>query len=209
MQQHHTMTVTVSAGGEIKVDVVYRDRVPDLLSGFTAEVQGQARRFLWWPNAYERKLWRAARGMPFWARATIRQHILHERAERIQARMNAREEVRREREQRRQARLSAKREVAEPHPVIEPIPKARPIPALAVQRDPSPTIQPVPVELTIPNQVTPARLPSRLVGGDRHASGSAWQSPVGCQRTLTERLAQDHQTPVAAPWKVLARGRGR
>lgn len=210
MQQHHTMTVTVSAGGEIKVDVVYKDRVPDLLSGFTADVQRLAKRFLWWPNAYERKLWRAARGMPFWARATIRQHILRERAERIQARLDARAEARRQRDLQRQAKLLAVRKVAEPRPILAAASTPQPVPVIDAPRPGFPVALPEPVALTRADEPVPATIPpSLLLGGGRHGAGSAWRVPVGCQRTLTQQLAEDHHVPQAVPWQVVTRGRGR
>lgn len=111
-------------------------------------MQRLAKRFLWWPNAYERKLWRAARGMPFWARATIRQHILRERAERIQARLDARAEARRQRELQRLAKLLAVRKVAEPRPILAATSTPQPVPVIDAPRPGFPVALPEPVALT-------------------------------------------------------------
>jgi len=75
----------VSGKGELDVKVHFRGQVPDLLSRFSDEVRARAQRFVWWKSRYERRLLRAIRLMPEWAKETVRQHILHERAVRIEA----------------------------------------------------------------------------------------------------------------------------
>lgn len=120
MQQHHSMDVTVTGDGEIAVKVQYRSRTPDLIGKFSAEVQRLAMRPFRWPNPYERKLHRAARHMPPWARETVRQHILHERATRIEAQLQRIARKRAERERYRVARLQATRTVAEEEKRPEP-----------------------------------------------------------------------------------------
>mgnify|MGYP001180937468 FL=1 len=110
MQRDHELNITVRSGGGIDVKVVYRDKVPDLLAGFSEEARRRARRWSWMPTADERRLWRATRGMPRWARETVRQHILRERAERIEAKLRDKAERAAERQAQRQARMEAVRE---------------------------------------------------------------------------------------------------
>ncbi|MEQ1716953.1 MAG: hypothetical protein ABL907_13355 [Hyphomicrobium sp.] len=98
MVQHHQMDISVTAGGEVSVKLHYRDAVPDLTSRFSEAVQKRAQRLFWWRSGYERKLWKAAREMPPWARETVRQHILHERASRIEAKLKRLEAKRLQRE---------------------------------------------------------------------------------------------------------------
>lgn len=107
MQQHHQMDVTVSGNGELSVKVHYRDHVPNLLARFSDEVRKRASRFVWWKTRYERKLLKKNRDLPDWAKATIRQHLLHERAVRIESRMQRQADLRRLKDQRRVVRIDA------------------------------------------------------------------------------------------------------
>ena len=180
MLPHHTLDISVRPGGEIKVEVHYKGRVPNLLERFSRDVQLKARNWLQLPSAYERKLWRAARGMPFWARETIRQHILQERAERISARMQRVAENREEKIRRRAARVVAVRKVT----------------AALGSRLPTraavPEVKPIVVQVP----VAAPTLTSRL-------SGSAL-GPVPPQGlSLTEQLGQIHGVPLAVPPKVV------
>lgn len=200
------MDISVGSGGEIKINVTYKDRVPDLLSRFPQAVQRRARRFLHWPSAYERKVWRASKGMPRWARETVRQHLLHERAEWISQRLQKLAEKR----QRRDAVIAATRRVVEAIPTlveaaktrIMPVPRQAPASVVPGHVDPVPT----------PAPVVSARSQAPPVGGARHASGSALGAPVRGRLTLTERLAQEHGVEPAWPRaarNVQDHGRGR
>ena len=110
MAQHHQMDITVTGKGELDIKMHYRDQVPDLMSRFSDEVQRRARRLFWIRSPYERKLWKAARLMPPWARETIRQHILHERAVLIDARLRRLQEQQRQRQLQREAQVTVRQE---------------------------------------------------------------------------------------------------
>lgn len=110
MQRDHELNITVRSGGGIDVKVVHRDKVPDLLAGFSEEARRLARRWSWMPTVAERRLWYATVGMPRWARETVIQHILRERAERIEAKLRDKAERATKRQAQRQARMEAVRE---------------------------------------------------------------------------------------------------
>ncbi len=224
VQQHHAMDITVMSGGEIKVQVHYKDKVPDLLSRFPLAVQQRARRWLYWPSRYERKVWKATKGMPRWARETVRQHLLHERAEEIHSRLQRTAARKEARERSKQAKMTATRSIAKPELKPElprelpreqpppsppkrgpydlgpPLPPHEPEPLMAVD---------VPPQLAVVQEIprSPAVTLSP-VGGNRQAAGSALGAPVRGALTLTERLAQQHGIAPAQP-RPLDRGRGR
>lgn len=222
----------MSSGGEIKINVIYKDRVPDLLSRFPEAIRKRAARWFWWPNAYERKVLRACKDMPRWARLTVRQHLLHERAVRIQDRLDRLQHKRELREARRKAKIEARQAVREmAPPTVTPV--AQPTRS---ERDRATNSSPVvdrggpaspvanarevvvPVEREGPPQraglatgsdVSEHKAYPTLVGGARHAAGSALGAPVRGRLTLTERLAQTHGIAPVEPRGVLDRGRGR
>lgn len=194
------MDITVAAGGEISVKVHYKDRIPDLLSRFPKAVQQRAKRLFWWPSPYERKLWKAAQRMPRWARETVRQHILHERAALIQAKLQRFEEKQKERALRQQAQMTAHQTVVVPEPVPVPV---------VVKPVQQPSVQVAPASIPAPIPAAPPRIAVPSIGGARHLAGSAWSHPTQGALTLTEQFALEHGTPSAQPHPLLSRDRGR
>lgn len=227
LQQHHTLDISVSSGGEVKINVTYKDRVPDLLSRFPEAVRRRAVRWLHWPSSYERKVWRACKGMPRWARETVRQHLLHERATLIDAHLKRLAEKRRVREARRQVSMTTRQRVQEWGPVIAtpeaPVAFApgRPVPERTRQRLASArkTMEPagreagpkvITASLTLNGSEQKTRM--RRVGGARHGTGSALGAPLRGRLTLTQQLARDHGIAPAWPREsrnVHDHGRGR
>lgn len=191
MQQHHQMDVTVSGSGELSVKVHYRDHVPDLLARFSDEVRQRAARFVWWRTRYERQLLKACREMPDWAKATVRQHLLHERAVRIEARMQRQAEQRRLKDQRRVVRMEAihkaKAELHDLRPDHAPSGAAH----AAASNEPAAALKVAPPSHALP-------LPDRAVP-ERPAPA----------RTLTELFAQETTVLAAIPRPDRDRSRGR
>lgn len=220
MLQPHQLTLTTSTGGKIEIHVVHKDRVPDLLSRFSQAVQRRAARWLRWPSSYERRVWRACKGMPWWARATVRQHLLHDRATRIQARLDRiaeKQRLRQERVEARAARVMARQQVQEWGPTIT---TAEHAPAMELDRGRARTAErPTRSDRgdgsdpAVVRAVVPAPRPrTPRIGGARQATGSALGSVVPGRLTLTQRLAQEHGMEPhwpASSKNVLDHSRGR
>jgi hypothetical protein len=222
------MTIRVSGGGKIDVHVTCKDRVPDLLQGFSDNVRRRARRWLHWPRSYERKVWRETKGMPRWARETVRQHLLHQRADRINARLQKLAERRHKRAQMTAVVVSATRTVVEAVPRVVATARTladatfraaaavRPAPEAARQTT---TSKPVP-EVRAAVETTPEVgkapdvqvAPPPKVGGLRHAAGTAWSGPTRGSLSITQRLALEHGIEPVRPSEsrnILHHGRGR
>lgn len=133
MPRDHELDLTVLSGGEVSVKVHYRDRVPDYLSGFSEAVQRRAKRLFWIKSPFERLLWKATRTMPWWARLTVRQHLLRDRATRIQMGIEAREAARHRRRVRMEAHQKVVRSVLARSAAIA-TPLARAVTAMARDR---------------------------------------------------------------------------
>ena len=217
MQQHHQMDISVSAGGAIKVEVHYKDRVPDLLERFPAEVQRRARSLFWWPSRYERQLLKATKDLPPWAKKTVWQHIFHERAQVVEARLQRVAERKKQKELQRQVAITAVQKGGAVEPTRDQIPEPerasgavdRPAPVAAHTQAEMVTVphQPIVVQV-MPQPSQPAR-PLPQVGALRQASSSAWGHPTPGSLTLTEHLAQQHGVAPAIAPKLFHRDRGR
>lgn len=180
MQQPHQLDITVQNGGDIKLNIQYRDHVPDLMSRFSDEVRKRARYWFLWPTPYERKLWKAIEHAPRWARETVRQHILHERALRIDQRLKE-----------RAAKAAAKEKTVQ----------------VTAHRAGATDVAEVRPELEVA-QLEPAGAVG-VVWTDRAAS-TALSSVAEPALSLTEQLAAAHGTPPVVPPKVLRHhGRSR
>jgi hypothetical protein len=187
--QNHVMDITVTNGGEVSVKVHFRDQVPELLSRFPLTVARMARMSFWLKSPYERKLLKAARSMPWWARRTVRQHLLRDRAVRIEALLKRIEQRRRSRLARQAAHIEAHQRVrAEALP--ERIPSAPSRPASASAREARPEFE-------------------RLTTGVRESAASALSSVERPVLSLTEQLARKHGTIEAVPPPALVRARTR
>ena len=183
MSQHHAMDIRVSLDGKLEVKVAYRDRIPDLVSEFPLAVQRRARRMFYRPNAYERQLWTAARTMPAWARETVRQHILHERALDIEARMKRSVDRKREWDARRQTVATTLQKVVQAGHGLARSARERLVPK-------TPVAVPTPVQ---------AKVPLTVAAMQRHnaLAETALRSAPARKPSLTEQLAREHGTPVA------------
>lgn len=204
MPQYHQMDLTVSGKGEIKIDVHYRGQVPDLLGQFSEEVRARAMRFVWWKSRYERQLLRACRLMPEWAKATVRQHILHERAVRVEAKLKRQAERRARKEARRSASIVARVQSSgrAPDGAREaPVAKAR-LNTVDVRTEHHAQRQ---VQDVPPVQDPPR--PER----EMDAPGQGWGAPVRelPRLSLTEQFAQETSALKAVPRPEMARDRGR
>ncbi len=211
------MDISVSAGGAIKVEVHYKDRVPNLLERFPAEVQRRARSLFWWPTRYERQLLRATKDLPPWAKKTVWQHIFHERAQLVEARLQRVAERNKQKELQRQVAMTAVHKGV----AVEVIPDQGAAPervsgtvdrpafvAARTKSEPARTAhQPEPIVL-VAEPTQPAR-PLPQVGALRQASGSAWGHPTPGKLTLTEQLAQQHGVAPAIVPRLFHRDRGR
>lgn len=217
MQQHHQMDISVSAGGAIKVEVHYKDRVPDLLGRFPAAVQRRARSLFWWPSRYERQLLKATKDLPPWAKKTVWQHIFHERAQLVEARQQRVAERKKQKELQRQVAMTAvHRGVAvEGTPERVPAPERvsgtvdRPV-SVADRTTSEPDWMAHPPEpiLLVADPTQPAQ-PLPQIGALRQGASSAWGHPTPGQLTLTEELAQQHGVAPAIAPKLFHRDRGR
>jgi hypothetical protein len=194
------MDITVAAGGEISVKVHYKERIPDLLSRFPKAVQQRAKRLFWWPSPYERKLWKATQDMPRWARETVRQHILHERAALIQAKLQRLEEKQKERALQQQAKITAHQAVVVSEPEQAPV---------VVKSAEQPAVKVAPASIPAPVAAPPLHPAMHAIGGARHLAGTAWSHPTKGALTLTEQFALEHGTPPAQPHPLLSRDRSR
>lgn len=175
LQQHHKLDISVQAGGGITVNVHYRDQVPDLFSRFSDEVRKRARYWFLWPTPYERQVWKATKTMPRWARETVRQHILHERAVRIDELLKERAE--RQAEKQKAVQLTASRQNATEVPQV---------------------VEPRASEIVAPERPTETMAVVRGNG-----SGSALSSVAPPALSLTERIAAAHGTQAVIPPKVV------
>lgn len=217
LQQHHQMDISVSAGGAIKVEVHYKDRVPNLLERFPAAVQRRARSLFWWPTRYERQLLKATKDLPPWAKKTVWQHILHERAQVVEARMQRVAERKKQKELQRQVAMTAvhKRVAIEPPPEQAPVPERasetvdRPAPVAARTKE-EPAQMPHQHEpIVLAAETTKPASPVPQIGALRQASGSAWGHPIPGKLSLTEQLAQQHGVAPAIAPKLFHRDRSR
>lgn len=216
MQQHHAMNIAVSSGGQMKVEVVFKERVPDLLSRYPRDVQQKARRLSWWPDRYERKLWQAAHGMPQWARETVRQHILSQRAERITQKLHRKDERRREWELRRQAKMTATQEVAEGKggPMQgRRIGANRPDPVTGHEAGRRSFGRKILDRILARRNLAAAPVPAAderpLPGQHSREAGTALSTTGPGRLSLVDRLARDHAPMPVHPRSAVSRGRGR
>lgn len=179
MQQHHGLTIKVGSDGKVDVHVEYREAVPDLISKFPPEVQRLARRWFWWPTQYERDVWSACLTLAPWARATVHQHILHERALWVTAMMRRRALRQQAAEERRRAnarRPSASRKLVL---ALQRAWRAGRTKGLAERARAVSVVRPL--------------------GVDRLAAGTALASTSPGALSLTEQLAQQFGTEPAHP----------
>lgn len=196
----HELEVTVGAKGLVEAKVQLRDKVPDLMSRFPKAIQRQAGRFLWISTRYERRLWRACKEMPWWAKATIRQHILHQRALRIEHHVERIRQKREEKLARKQAKLIARqaRDSVRDEPAA-PVQVAAP-PAALMALPPPLTREEAPL------RSTPVPVLADALG--KQAS-TALGSVTPRKMTLAELLARDQPVqPVLAP-RITDWSRGR
>lgn len=217
MQQHHQMDISVSAGGAIKVEVHYKDRVPNLLERFPAAVQRRARSLFWWPSRYERQLLKATKDLPPWAKKTVWQHIFHERAQVVEARLQRAAEKKKQRDLQRQVAMTAvqkgvaveppRAQIPEAERVSGVVDRAAPVTARTTEKPGEVPLQPEPIAL-VAEPTQPAR-PLPQVGALRQASSSAWGHPTPGKLTLTEQLAQQHGVARAIAPKLFHRDRAR
>lgn len=223
MQQHHQLDISVSDKGGLDVKAHYRGHVPDLLSRFSDEVRARALRFVWWKTRYERRLLRASRDMPDWAKATIRQHILHERAVRIAAKLARAAEVRRLKEERRSATIVARHMVEQPVPRSEQRPQPdqvvagyAPEPQAELRSQPDQVQrEPAPVEQVkaLPEMDAPAKAVPEPVTPvpEIQLPRIDWSSPAKdrLEPSLTELFAKATSALQATPQPQRDRSRGR
>jgi hypothetical protein len=212
--QPHTMSVSVSSTGKVEVNVTYGEKVPDLISGYPAEIQKYANRWFLFPTRYERDLWNAAKGMAPWARETVRQHILQQRAEHVQYTRKWFDGWRARRESRKHARVVFRQQV------VQRVAKALGRSEVAAVRE----VATKQVELSL-SPVVGQRLASRwpsvrlrtlgdpsaqriaphmlmqqpTIGVARMAAGSGFSSVGRPELSLTEQLARDHGIEPARP----------
>lgn len=227
MLQDHQLHLSVGNGGKVEVKVIYKDRVPDLLSGFSREVRRRAILGMLFPSAHEWKLLQACQGQPVWAQQTVRQHLYYERAVRINARLKRRAERRRLKVERREARRMARQQarnltIACRHaqrwgPVI---PTAERVPDQKIVTAPSRSVQAevrmdqseivekeAPVEhsvttaaeASIPDVEKPALRSQPGLAGKLHGAGVALKAPYRTKLTMTERLAQTYDIAPVQP----------
>jgi hypothetical protein len=206
MHQHHQLDISVTGNGELQIKVHYRGQVPNLLARFSDEVRARAMRFVWWKTRYERRLLRASRHMPDWARATIRQHILHERAVRIEAKLKVEAEKRRLKEQQRSAKIVATQRVTAPEPVRER--RSEKAPATPEKVPEKRAVEP---ERAPPAPPAPAKAIPRIPLPERDPEQAVWAAPM--RQLPTPSLTQQFATATGA-WTAIPkpdpdRGRGR
>ncbi|MGD9829700.1 MAG: hypothetical protein AB7U66_13320 [Hyphomicrobiaceae bacterium] len=223
MSRDHELSITVSSGGAVDFKVHYRDQVPDLLSRFSSAVVRKAKLRFWLKSRYERRVLRAAKGMPRFAQRTIRQHLLRDRALLIAER----EAVKAERQRRKEARITAHQKVVARDDTRRDTPPrsaeapgrieartsdagghAQSRPVAATQRERPTGAAPSRV-VPSPEPVQPERRGDDPVGRLLARAGTAWSPAAPPRLSLLDRLDREQPIPKAIANPATDRSRGR
>lgn len=233
--QDHELTISVSSKNGVNVTVQCRDQVPDLMSRFSDAVQRCARISFLVKTGYERSVLKATRNLPWYARMTVRQHLLRDRALRFEALLKNWFPEKPGPE----AHVTAHQEVvAEPAPVrvegavqkpgssaaaaaeSKTLIEAPATPVIVVRK----TVKTPPEwarESPAPERVAPPLEPARTVAaepaerkdfaiGERRASAGTAHSGLAVPRpSLIEVLEAQQPLPKVVPYNVMDRTRGR
>ena len=233
--QDHELTISVSSKNGVNVTVQCRDQVPDLMSRFSDAVQRCARMSFLVKTRYERSVLKATRDLPWYARMTVRQHLLRDRALRFEAllknwfpekaapavNVSAHQKVVTQPPPVRgetpvQRELTTAPSAAEPKGLIEAPAK----PVIVVRK----TVHMVPKadrEPAIPDRIAPSLEPVRsepaatavtkefAIGERRQSAGTAQSGPTVSRPSLIEALEAEQPLPKVVPYNVVDRTRGR
>lgn len=197
MPDHHIIDLVVQSDGTIDSKVRWNRSIPNLIEQFPDDVQRRVQSVFWLPDRYERQLLRQARGMPYFARATLQQLIYHQRAERLSRNRTHREKVKQLRAARRLARLeSARRIWREVDKITGFLEKALGL---------APAKAHVQATLNTEQVASHPLVAEELHNPEVSTSPPVYEEPL----TITQRYARDHGAPRAVPNPALIRDRSR